>query len=218
MKLAPSILSGDFAYLGDAVKIAQDADADYIHIDIMDGHFVPNITIGPQTVRDLKKYTSLPLDVHLMISNPDLYAERFIKAGADILTIHAESTIHLHRSIQLIKGFGIMCGVALNPATPVECLEHVLGDIDLLLLMTVNPGFGGQSFIGQMIDKIKKVRNLLDKNPRKILLELDGGVNKDNIGQFASMGVDICVAGSAVYGADDIKKAITDLKSLAITT
>lgn len=215
MKIAPSILSGDFAYLGDAVKMAEQGGADYIHVDVMDGHFVPNITIGPQTVSAIKKYTKLPLDVHLMITDPDMYSEQFIEAGANILTIHAEAPIHLHRSIQRIKSLGALCGVALNPATSLDCLDYILPDIDLILLMTVNPGFGGQSFIPQMKEKIKKMRTILDSSHKKILLEVDGGVNHKNIGELASLGVDICVAGSAVYENGDVAQAIINLKKLS---
>lgn len=216
MKIAPSILSGDFAYFGDAVKQAQDGGADYIHVDVMDGHFVPNITIGPQTVSAIKKYTSLPLDVHLMIDNPDSFAEQFIKAGADILTIHVEAPIHLHRSIQNIKKHGILCGVSLNPATPLDYLEYIIPDIDLILIMTVNPGFGGQKFIPQMIEKIEITKNLIQKSGQNILLEVDGGVTCDNIARIAQAGADICVAGSSVYATLDVKKAISDLKKHSI--
>jgi len=216
MKIAPSILSGDFAYLGDAVKQAQEGGADYIHIDVMDGHFVPNITIGPQSVAAIKKYTSLPLDVHLMIENPDFYAERFIKAGADILTIHVEAALHLHRSIQNIKKHNILCGVSLNPATAIESLEYVIPDIDLILIMTVNPGFGGQEFIPQMIEKIKKTKTIIDNSNKKIILEVDGGVNAENIGRIAHAGADICVAGASVFTTGDVKKAIADLKKQSV--
>lgn len=216
MKIAPSILSGDFAYLGDAVKQAQEGGADYIHIDVMDGHFVPNITIGPQSVAAIKKYTSLPLDVHLMIENPDFYAERFIKAGADILTIHVEAALHLHRSIQNIKKHNILCGVSLNPATAIESLEYVIPDIDLILIMTVNPGFGGQEFIPQMIEKIKKTKTIIDNSNKKIILEVDGGVNAENIGRIAQAGADICVAGASVFTTGDVKKAIADLKKQSV--
>ncbi len=213
MKISPSILSGDFAYFGEAVKVAQKGGADYIHVDVMDGHFVPNITIGPQTVEAIKKYTTLPLDVHLMISQPDKYIERFIKAGADILTVHLEASLHIHRSIQLINSFGIKSGISLNPSTPVEALEYLLPDVDLVLLMTVNPGFGGQSFIPQMMDKIKKMRMMIDSFQNDILLEVDGGVNKENISELSALGVDICVAGAAVYGSKNVEQAIKDLKN-----
>lgn len=215
MKLAPSILSSDFAYFGDSVKLAEKGGADYIHVDVMDGHFVPNITIGPQTVKAIKKYTSLPLDVHLMISNPDQYIDAFIDAGADVLTIHAEAPIHLHRSLQCIKNRGIVCGVSLNPATPLDVIEYVLPDVDLILLMTVNPGFGGQSFIPQMIEKIHATRAMIASQKHHILLEIDGGVNADNIAELARAGVDICVAGSAVYGEQDVISAIRTLKKLS---
>ena len=215
MKIAPSILSGDFAYFGDAVKLAEQGGADYIHVDVMDGHFVPNITIGPSTVSAIKKYTSLPLDVHLMITNPDQYIDRFIDAGADILTIHVEAPTHLHRSLRMIKDRGVLCGVALNPATPLCTLDHIIPEIDLLLIMTVNPGFGGQSFIQHLIKKISSAKAKIESAPHDIILQVDGGINKDNIGNIARLGVDVCVAGSAVYASGDVKRAITQLKENA---
>jgi len=213
MKISPSILSGDFAYFAETVKTAEKGGADFIHIDVMDGHFVPNITIGPQTVAAIKKRTKLPLDVHLMISEPDKYIEKFIRAGADILTVHVEASVHIHRSIQLINSFGIKSGISINPSTPVEALEHLLPDVDLVLLMTVNPGFGGQSFIPQMMDKIKKMRMMMDLFQNDILLEVYGGVNKENISKLSALGVDICVAGAAVYGSENVEQAIKDLKN-----
>ncbi|RJP60702.1 MAG: ribulose-phosphate 3-epimerase [Candidatus Auribacter fodinae] len=215
MKLAPSILSGDFAYFGEAVKLAEKGGADYIHIDVMDGHFVPNITIGPQTVSALKKYTSLPMDVHLMITNPDSYVDRFAEAGADIITVHAEAPIHLHRTLQSIKQHNILAGVSLNPATPLSVLDHIMPDIDLLLLMTVNPGFGGQVYIPQMTEKIHQARKRIDSSGYSILLEVDGGVNESNISRLAQYGVDICVAGSAVYNSDDVVANVKKLKKLS---
>ena len=212
MKIAPSILSGDFAYFGEAVKQAEQGGADYIHVDVMDGHFVPNITIGPKTVSAIKKYTSLPLDVHLMISNPDQYIDNFIDAGADILTIHAEASTHLHRSLRMIKDRDIPCGVALNPATPLCMLDHIIPEIDLLLIMTVNPGFGGQSFIPHLVEKISLAKAKIEEASNNIILQVDGGINKDNIGQMARLGVDICVAGSAVYASGNVKHAISQLK------
>ena len=216
MKISPSILSGDFAYFGDAVKSAQKGGADFVHIDVMDGHFVPNITIGPQTVAAIKKYTALPLDVHLMITQPDRYVENFVKAGADILTVHMEASVHIHRSIQLINSFGIKSGISINPSTPVEALEYLLPDVDLVLLMTVNPGFGGQSFIPQMFEKIKKMRTIIDSSGNDILLEVDGGVNMKNIHKLSVLGVDISVAGAAVYGSNDVEQAIKELKNKSI--
>jgi ribulose-phosphate 3-epimerase len=212
MKIAPSILSGDFAYFGEAVKQAEQGGADYIHVDVMDGHFVPNITIGPSTVSAIKKYTSLPLDVHLMITNPDQYIDRFIDAGADILTIHVEAPNHLHRSLRMIKDRNILSGIALNPATPLCTIDHILPDIDLLLIMTVNPGFGGQSFIPQMIEKISLAKAKIEDATNDIILQVDGGIHKGNIGQMAKLGVDVCVAGSAVYDSGDVKQAIDMLK------
>ena len=215
MKIAPSILSANFARLADAIKLAEQGNADYLHLDVMDGHFVPAITFGPKMVADLKKITSLPLDVHLMISEPDDYAKAFIDAGADILSIHAEASIHLHRSVQFIKEKGVKCGVAINPSTPLCSIDYILPDIDLLVIMTVNPGFGGQSFIPQMLDKIKQARTLLDKLYPHIQIEVDGGVKKDNISAIAQAGMDIAVAGSAVFGADDPVQAIHELRDSA---
>lgn len=212
MKIAPSILSGDFAYLGEAVKQAEAGGADYIHVDVMDGHFVPNITIGPSTVSAIKKYTSLPLDVHLMITDPDAYIDRFIDAGADILTIHVEAPRHLHRSVRMIADRGIPCGVALNPATALCSIDYILPEIDLLLIMTVNPGFGGQSFIPHLTEKISSARARIESVSKDIILQVDGGITTDNIAAMSELGVDMCVAGSSVYGKGDVAAAIQSLK------
>ncbi len=201
MKVAPSILSADFTRLYDEIMRVEDAD--YIHVDVMDGRFVPNITIGIPVVQKLHEKISVPLDVHLMIVEPERYTERFVKAGASILTIHAEATPHLHRAIQQIRQAGARAGVALNPSTPLDTVRYVLPDIDLLLIMTVNPGFGGQHFIPAMWDKIGAARDLLDSSGSSAILEVDGGVSPDNIGRLASLGVDMVVAGSAVFGSDD---------------
>ena len=214
-KIAPSILSADFARLGDEVRAVAAAGADYIHIDVMDGHFVPNITIGPLVVDAVRKVTDLPLDVHLMIENPDSYIPGFARAGADIIVVHAEATHHLHRTIQLIKSFGKRAGVALNPATPLHVLDYVLEDLDLVLLMTVNPGFGGQSFIEACLPKIHSLRAMLDKRGLETELEVDGGVKEDNIGRISHAGADVFVAGSAVFGSPDYAATITSLKRRA---
>lgn len=214
-KIAPSILSADFSRLGEEIRAVEAAGADYIHIDVMDGHFVPNITIGPLVVDAVRKITTLPLDVHLMIENPDLYIADFAAAGADIIVVHAEASIHLHRSIQLIKSLGKRAGVSLNPATPLNHLEYVLKDLDLVLLMTVNPGFGGQSFIEECIPKIKALRAMLDKRGSEAELEVDGGVKVDNIARIAHAGADVFVAGSAVFNSDDYAATIKALKSRA---
>jgi len=214
-KIAPSILSADFCRLGDEVRAVEAAGADYIHIDVMDGQFVPNITIGPPVVSALRKVTSLPLDVHLMIAEPDRYIPDFAAAGADIIVVHAEASTHLHRSIQLIRSLGKRAGVSLNPATPLNCLEYVLADLDLVLLMTVNPGFGGQSFIEACLPKIHALRAMMDKRGIEAELEVDGGVKVDNIARISHAGADVFVAGSAVFGSSDYGSTITALKQQA---
>ena len=213
-KIAPSILSADFARLGEEIRAVEAAGADYIHIDVMDGHFVPNITIGPLVVEAARRVTSLPLDVHLMIERPELYVEEFAKAGADIIVVHAEACTHLHRVVQQIKGLGKRAGVSLNPATPLNCLDYVLEDLDLVLLMTVNPGFGGQSFIEACIPKIQQLRGMLDRRGGEAELEIDGGVKVDNIARIAHAGADVLVAGSAVFGSKDYAATITEMKRL----
>jgi len=211
--VAPSILSADFARLGDEIKAVETAGADWIHIDVMDGHFVPNITIGPLIVKAVRPVTKLPLDVHLMIENVDLYIPEFAKAGADYITIHQEATKHLHRSIHLIKSSGKKAGVSLNPATPVETIRDIAADLDLVLLMSVNPGFGGQSFIERSIEKGKELRKMLDDTGSKALIEMDGGVGVNNAETVRDDGkVDVIVAGSAVFGSDDYAGVISKLK------
>jgi ribulose-phosphate 3-epimerase len=214
-KIAPSILSADFSRLGEEIAAIEAAGADYVHVDVMDGHFVPNITIGPLIVEAARRSTKLPLDVHLMISDPDLYIPDFAKAGADIIVVHAEATVHLHRTIQLIKSFGKRAGVSLNPATPLNALDYVLEDLDLVLLMTVNPGFGGQSFIEACIPKIQALRAVLDRRGLEAELEVDGGVKVDNIARIAHAGADVFVAGSAVFGSPDYAATIAELKKRA---
>jgi ribulose-phosphate 3-epimerase len=212
IKIAPSILSADFAKLGEEIKDVERGGADYIHVDVMDGHFVPNITIGPLVVESIRPITDLPLDVHLMIENPDQYIEAFAKAGANYITVHVEACRHLHRTIQLIKSFGVKAGVVLNPATPVQLIEPIIEDLDMVLLMTVNPGFGGQKFIMSVLPKIKQVKELVVQRGLNLEIEVDGGVNKDTAPLCIEAGADVLVAGSAVYGQEDRKQAITQLK------
>ncbi len=212
VKIAPSILSANFLKLGEEIKAAEKAGADIIHIDIMDGHFVPNITIGSFIVESIRKITSLPLDVHLMIEDPDTYLRDFIKAGADYVTVHLEASVHLHRTIQWIREGGIKAGVSLNPATPVWSLEYILSDINLVLLMSVNPGFGGQEFIPQVIDKISALQKLIEQKGLSTLIEVDGGINLDNAKSVVSAGADILVMGSAFFNAKDYEEIIRRLK------
>lgn len=211
-KIAPSILSADFAILGDEVRAVEKAGADYIHVDVMDGHFVPNITIGPLVVEAVRPVTSLPLDVHLMIDNPDLYIDDFAKAGSDIITVHAEAGNHLHRSIQLIRDSGCRPSVSLNPATPLDVIEYVLDDLDMVLIMTVNPGFGGQKFIPAVLPKIEKLRGIILKRGLETDIQVDGGVNAETIGDVSSAGANIFVAGSAIFNTDDYNEAIRVLR------
>ncbi|EJR66589.1 ribulose-phosphate 3-epimerase [Bacillus cereus VD115] len=208
IKIAPSILSADFSKLGEEIKDVEKGGADYIHVDVMDGHFVPNITIGPLIVEAIRPITSLPLDVHLMIANPDNYIPTFAKAGADIITVHVEACPHLHRTIQLIKSHGIKAGVVLNPHTPVSVIEHVLEDIDMVLLMTVNPGFGGQKFIHSVLPKIKQVAEMVKERNLEVEIEVDGGVNAETARLCVEAGANVLVAGSAVYNQKDRSEAI----------
>lgn len=214
-KIAPSILSADFARLGEEIRAVEAAGADYIHVDVMDGRFVPNITIGPLVVEAARRATSLPLDVHLMIAEPDRYVPAFAEAGADLVVVHAEAALHLHRTVQLIKSLGRKAGVALNPATPLDCLEYVLEELDLVLLMTVNPGFGGQSFIEACLPKIQALRGMLDRRGLETELEVDGGVKTDNIDRVSHAGADVFVTGSAVFGSGDYVSTIAELRRRA---
>ncbi len=198
-RIAPSILSADFARLGEEVRDVTAAGADFIHVDVMDGHFVPNLTIGPLVVKALRSHSALPFDVHLMISPVDPYIAEFAEAGADILTVHPEAGPHLHRTIQLIKSLGKRAGVALNPATPVEAVETVLDAVDLILVMSVNPGFGGQSFIESQLAKIERIRKLIDQSGRAIDLEVDGGINPETARRAVAAGADVLVAGTATF-------------------
>jgi ribulose-phosphate 3-epimerase len=200
VKIAPSILASDFARLADEIRAVESGGADWIHLDVMDGHFVPNITIGPPVVRAVRACTDLPLDVHLMIEHPDRYLEAFANAGADILTVHQEACVHLHRTLQRIRELGVKAGVALNPATPLVTVEEVVPMVDLLLVMSVNPGFGGQSYIEATTDRLRRARALLDEIAPQAELEVDGGVEASNAGLIVSAGASVLVAGSAVYG------------------
>lgn len=199
LRIAPSILSADFAKLGEELRAVTKAGADFIHVDVMDGHYVPNITIGPAVVKALRPHSALPFDVHLMIAPVDPYIPAFADAGADIITIHAEAGPHLHRSLQLIKSLGKKAGVSLNPSTPVEAVDYVMDDVDLILVMTVNPGFGGQSFIPSQLDKIRRLRERIDRSGRDIMLEVDGGLTTDTIGPVVAAGADVLVAGTATF-------------------
>ncbi|MGB6680663.1 MAG: ribulose-phosphate 3-epimerase [Candidatus Bathyarchaeia archaeon] len=212
IKIAPSILAANFSKLAEEVKEVEQAGAKLIHIDVMDGHFVPNITMGPIVVEALRPVTKLPLDVHLMIENPDNYIESFAKAGADYITVHVEACSHLHRTIQLIRSFGVKPGVVLNPHTPIESIQHVLEDIDMVLFMTVNPGFGGQKFIHSVIPKIKQLADIIKEKDLSIEIEIDGGINAETIVPCAEAGATIFVAGSAIYSKTDRSKALQDIQ------
>jgi len=210
--IAPSILSADFSKLGDEIKSVEDAGADWIHVDVMDGHFVPTITMGPIITKAVRSITSLPLDVHLMIENPDLYIPDFAKAGATLISVHVEACMHLNRTIQLIKEFGIKAGVAINPSTSLSSLDWILEFVDFVLIMSVNPGFGGQVFIPNSIDKIKALRKMIKERKLSAMIEIDGGVTEKNIKEISIAGVDAFVAGSAIFGTQDYKKTISLLK------
>jgi ribulose-phosphate 3-epimerase len=213
IKVAPSILSADFSRLGEEIRAVEAAGADLIHVDVMDGHFVPNITIGPLVVQATRKATKLPLDVHLMITNPELYVEDFARAGADYITVHVETGYHLHRLVQSIKDRkNVKAGVVLNPATPLSSLDYILGDVDMVLLMSVNPGFGGQAFIPSALEKIRQLRKRVDDAGLPVEIEVDGGVKPENAAEIAAAGADILVAGSAVFGAKDYRAAIQGIR------
>lgn len=210
MRLSPSILSANFANLESDIKEVEKMGVDMLHIDVMDGQFVPNITIGPVVLKSIKKITNSTLDVHLMIDNPDRYIKDFVDAGADIITVHVEACTHIHRTIQLIKSFGVKAAVSLNPATPLNVLKYILKDLDMVLLMSVNPGFGGQSFIPEVKGKIQELKNMIDKENLNIDIQIDGGVKIDNVSEIVQSGANIIVAGSAIFGADNIQKAVKD--------
>lgn len=208
VKLSPSILSADFGSLLEDVKKVEAAGVEYLHIDIMDGHFVPNISFGPMVMKAISGKTDLVKDVHLMIENPDQYVEDFVKAGADIIVVHQEACPHLHRSIQNIKSFGVKAGVSLNPGTSLSTIEEVLADLDMVLIMSVNPGFGGQSFIESQLDKIRRLRQMITERGLDIDIEVDGGIKASNVAKVVEAGANVIVAGSAIFGADDINDAV----------
>jgi ribulose-phosphate 3-epimerase len=215
MKLiAPSILSADFSRLGEEVKAVEAAGADWIHVDVMDGHFVPNITIGPLVVEAVRRVTQLPLDVHLMIEDPDQYLEAFAQAGSTYLTVHPEACYHVHRTIQAIKDLGVKAGVALNPATPLSALDWILEDVDLVLVMSVNPGFGGQTFISSAISKIRDLKAMVHSKNPDVVIAVDGGVNQETIRSVSEAGADAFVAGSAIFGSSDYGETIRKFRSL----
>ncbi len=212
-KIAPSILSADFAHLADEIAKVTEAGADMIHVDVMDGHFVPNFTIGPPIVKAIRKVTRLPLDVHLMMTNPEDFIHDFIKAGSNYITVHVETCPHLHRTIQSIKEEGVKAGVTLNPATPLASVEEILGEVDLLLIMSVNPGFGGQSFIPSTLEKLRRARKMIDQRGLNVELEIDGGVKVENIAAMAQAGADIFVSGSAIFHSKDYKDTIQKMRA-----
>ncbi len=216
IRIAPSILSADFAALGDAIAAAERGGADQIHVDVMDGHFVPNITIGPPVVRAIKRVAHVPLDVHLMIANPDRYIEAFADAGAAMLSVHVEVLPHLHRTLAFIKSLGIKAGAVLNPSTPVSALEEVAGELDFALVMSVNPGFGGQAFIPRSESKVRAVRALLDRSGNPAPIEIDGGIDRTNAASVVAAGVEILVAGHAIFNGADVEAATRELKAAAL--
>ncbi|MBN8048408.1 MULTISPECIES: ribulose-phosphate 3-epimerase [Paraclostridium] len=212
IKIAPSILSADFARLLEDVKKVERAGCEYLHIDVMDGHFVPNITLGPAIVKSLRKDVNMVFDAHLMIENPDNYIKDFVDAGCDMIVVHEEACTHLHRTIQNIKSFNVKAGVALNPATPIENIKYILNDIDMVLIMTVNPGFGGQSFIGTMIDKIKELKALIDEKGLDVDIQVDGGIKPSNVSEVVKAGANVIVAGSAIFNSDDIEATVKEFR------
>lgn len=216
IQIAPSILSADFAALGDAIAAVERGGADLIHVDVMDGHFVPNITIGPPVVKSIKRVANVPLDVHLMIEEPDRYIEDFRKAGADMISVHVEVLPHLHRTVHAIKALGARAGVVLNPSTPVVALEEIAGDVDYVLVMSVNPGFGGQTFIARSESKVRAVRALLDRSGNPAPIEIDGGVDINNVARVVAAGASMIVAGSAIFHSPDAERATRDLKAAAL--
>jgi len=217
LQIAPSLLSADFAALGNAIRIAEDAGADLIHFDVMDGHFVPNITMGPPVLASLTRISRLPIDAHLMIEDPDRYVEAFARAGAASIAVHVEAAVHLHRTVHFIKSTGAKAGVALNPATPVSALDEIAGDVDYVLVMTVNPGFGGQTFIPRSESKVRAVRELLRQNGSTAPIAVDGGIDVRTAPRIVAAGADILVAGNAVFGSLDPARAIHELRAAAST-
>jgi ribulose-phosphate 3-epimerase len=216
VRIAPSILAADFAALGACIAAAERGGADLVHVDVMDGHFVPNLTVGPPVVRALKRVAHVPLDVHLMIEDPDRYIPAFVEAGAGLISVHVEVLPHLHRTLGLIKSLGAQAGAVLNPSTPVGCLEEVAADVDFVLIMTVNPGFGGQAFIPRSTSKVRAMRALLDGAGNAAPIEVDGGIDEHNIGRLVAAGADWIVAGTSVFGSDDAEASTRRLKALAV--
>ena len=212
--IAPSILSADFSKLGDEIKSVEEAGADWIHVDVMDGHFVPNITIGPLVVEAARRVTSLPIDVHLMIENPDRYIKDFAKAGADLISVQVEACVHLNRTIQMIKESGLRAGAVLNPSTPLSSIEWIIEEVDFIMIMSVNPGFGGQNFIPNSLDKVGALRKMIRDRGLAALIEIDGGVNEKTIKNISDAGVDVFVAGSAIFKSPDYKKTIDKFRKL----
>ncbi|HET8733087.1 MAG TPA: ribulose-phosphate 3-epimerase [Anaeromyxobacteraceae bacterium] len=215
IRIAPSILSADFGRLADEVRAVEAAGADWIHVDVMDGRFVPNITIGPLVVEAVRKATKLPIDTHLMIVEPERYVEAFAKAGSDVVTVHAEVSPHLHRTLQAIRGAGAKPGVVLNPSTPLDAIEYVLGDVAMVLLMSVNPGFGGQSYIPAVTEKVRRLRRMADERGLDLDIEVDGGIKASTVGAVAEAGANVFVAGTAVFGAPDYRAAIAGIREAA---
>ncbi|HLR34232.1 MAG TPA: ribulose-phosphate 3-epimerase [Tissierellales bacterium] len=213
-KISPSILSSNFSKLDSEIKKIEKGGADLVHLDVMDGIFVPNITFGAPIVKEIRKTTSLPFDVHLMVDRPERFIEDFVKAGANIITVHEEASIHLHRTIQEIKGFGVKAGVAINPSTPLNAIEYILDDVDMILIMTVNPGFGGQAFIPSMEKKIKELRKIINDRELDVEIEVDGGIKLENAKEIIDFGVDILVVGSAIFNEEDIIENTKAFKAL----
>ncbi|MDY5963964.1 MAG: ribulose-phosphate 3-epimerase [Peptostreptococcus porci] len=213
MKLAPSVLSADFANLLNSCKKVENAGCEYLHLDVMDGHFVPNITFGAPIIKSLRKDIKMVFDAHLMITDPDKFIPDLVDAGCDIITVHQEACTHLHRTIQNIKSYNVKAGVVLNPATPVEMIKHILPDVDMVLLMSVNPGFGGQKFIPDVLEKVKTLRKMIDERGLDIEIEVDGGVNSQNIKSLVDAGADVLVAGSAIFNNEDIDLAVMNLRN-----
>jgi len=215
IRIAPSILSANFAALGDEIRRVEEAGAHAIHVDVMDGHFVPNITVGPQVVRSIRKVTKLPLDVHLMITDPDEYIPAFVEAGANILTIHAEATVHLDRTLNFIRSRNVSVGVSINPATPLSAVEYAMGLADMLLIMTVNPGFGGQQFIPYTVEKIRRARQMIEERNHRCLIEVDGGIDSATVPPVVKAGAEMLVAGSAIFHAPDPARKVKELLEIA---